>query len=152
MSKPARTFCTVAVLTVIVAAGADSPSTRMVSVERQLRLKRELLMGEQSLVATLEANRLRWQQLDPTRQEQLRRQAYAFRGADAARQRQIIAAWEKFWRLSEAQQQDYRRRAAWLKKVVEKLDDHQKQRLLEMKPTDRARELLKLKQQMDAEG
>ena len=148
MTKLARTSCVVGVLAVIVAAGATTTATRMISVERQLRLKRALMLGEDSLVATLQSHRERWEKLDPTQQEQLRQQAYAFRGADAEQQSQIIAAWEKFSALSETQQDDYRRRASWLASVINTLSDEQKQQLLDMTPTDRARELLRVKQQL----
>jgi hypothetical protein len=152
MTKLARTSCVVGVLAVIVAAGATTTATRMISVERQLRLKRELMMGEESLVATLRSHRERWEKLDPTQQDQLRQQAYAFRGADPEQQSQIIAAWVKFNALSETQQNDYRRRASWLAGVVDTLSDEQKQQLLEMTPTDRARELLRIRQQLISEG
>lgn len=152
MTKLARTFCILGVLAMIVAADAVPAPTRMVSVGRQLRLKRKLLMGEQSLVATLEANRQRWERLGPTRQEQLRKQAFAFRGADAQQQQQIIAAWEKFHRLSAAQQDSFRRKAVWLKAIIDTLDDSQKQRLLGMTPTERAQQLHELGRQMDAAG
>lgn len=151
MTKTMRTSCVVVVLTLIVAAGAAT-TARMISVERQLRLKRKLMMGGSSLVATLESNRARWEKLDPMRQEELRRQAYAFRSADVKEQLRILEAWEKFVALDEARQNDYRRRAAWLKSVIETLTDEQKRQLLKMTPMDRARELLRIRQQLIAEG
>ena len=151
MTKLARTSCLAAALTMIVAAGAAT-TARMISVERQLLLKRKLMMGEKSLVATLESNRARWEKLDPTRQEELRRQAYAFRSADIEEQRRILEAWEKFVALDEARQNDYRRRAAWLKSVIDTLNDQQKRELLEMTPLDRARELLRVRRQLISEG
>ncbi|NLF29398.1 MAG: DUF3106 domain-containing protein [Planctomycetes bacterium] len=136
----------------VVVGATEPPAPRVVSVDQQLRLKRRLLMNDQSLLATLQENRRRWEGMSPSQQEQLRDRAYAFREADEAHRRQILDAWESFWRMDSDQRADYRRRAAWTNTVIAALTDAEKQRLLALPPADRARELLRLRERLTAEG
>ncbi len=133
--------------------GSPEPSDgQMVSVDQQLRMKRRLLMDEASLVATLEANRRRWEQMTPTQQEQLRDYAYAFRAADEVEQVEILAAWEAFWRMDDDERDTYRQRAAWVIDIIAALTDAERARLLALSPADRAAELLRLREASAAEN
>jgi hypothetical protein len=124
-----------------------------VSIDRQLRLKRKLLMGQDSsLAAVMRANRQAWERATPEQREVLRQRAYALRQADPRQRDTILDAWGAFSRLDEQQKQQYRQRAVWLRAVVATLTEQERAELLKMPAADRARELLQLKSQMQAEG
>lgn len=151
-----RTICVSAVVLGASLAWAQQ-APRMdgqVTIERQLRLKRQLLLGSQeSLVATLRSNMLEWQKLTPEQRQQLRRQAYAFlRDATPQQQKEIVDAWANFYQMTGQQKDLYRERARWIKAVLDSLPPQRKTELSKMAPADQAKELLRLKAQMQAEG
>ncbi len=125
-------------------ATPPAPSNEPVSVEHQLRLKRELLLGQQSLLASLQTNRDSWDRATPGQRQELRNRAYAFRNADPAEQQEVLAAWERFMAMENARRQEYRAEAEALKAVLDTLGDQQKQKLLDMSPTARTRELQRI--------
>ena len=144
-----------AVASVEVAAAQqaiDAGVAGTVSVIRQLRLKRKLLMGSESLVAVLRTNRENWDRYTPEQRQLLRERAYAFRHADQQRRQAVLDAYGRFLQLSGDQKHRYRRRAAWLGVVIGALSDEKRAELLGLSATERARQLLRLKAQMQADG
>jgi hypothetical protein len=123
-----------------------------VSVERQLRLKRRLLMGSESLLATLRSNVQQWRDLTPEQREQLRHRAYALRQATPAQQQRLIEAYAKYLRLSAVQRAEYRRRAERIEQVLDLLSDDEKQRLLELPAHQRAVRIMEMRRAFQAEG
>ncbi|MFW6154745.1 MAG: DUF3106 domain-containing protein [Planctomycetota bacterium] len=126
------------------AADAEPDEPAMVSVDRQRRVKRRLLGDDESLLAALQ----RWKRMTPTQQEQLRHRAYAFREADATHRREILAAWEAFWRMDDDQRAAYRDRAKWVKAVIDTLTEAERERLLALSAAERAKELLRLRDEL----
>ena len=129
---------------------AARPET--ISVERQLRLKRRLLMEQESLVAVLRSNRQSWDRCTPEQRQLLRQRAYAFRQADPAQREAVLGAWERFLALSDGQKDRYRQRALWLTAVIGELPQSARDELIKLPPAERARRLLDLKVQMEAQG
>jgi hypothetical protein len=123
-----------------------------VGVERQLLLKRKLAMGEETLLSTLRHNVQKWETLSPEQRQVFRDRAYAFRDAPPEKQQAILDAYEDFVQLSAQQKQEYRRRADWLKIVLANLPEEKKDLLRQLSPADCAKELLRLKAELQAEG
>ncbi len=135
----------------VARAEAGAGNVKKIDIQRQLRFKRRLQLGPAgSLVAAIRENRSKWDQFSPEQQRLLRERAYAFRDADPKKQQKVINAYAKFLKLDRRQQELYRQRAAWLKKVLKELSPLEKARLLKLAPADRARELLRLKKDMEA--
>jgi hypothetical protein len=132
------------------ASRAARPDT--ISVGQQLRLKRKLLMGQESLIAVLQENRKSWDRYTPEQRQQLRDRAYAFRQADPIRQEQVVGAWERYMKLTDDQKERYRQRAQWLSAVVAELSPQARAELIKLPPQERASRLLELKGQLEAKG
>jgi len=142
-------FETLKALTAEAEVGAAAPSApAVVSVDQQLRVKRRLLGDDESLLAALH----RWERMTPTQQEQLRHRAYAFREADTAHRRRILAAWEEFWRMDDDRRAEFRRRVKWVNDVTATLTDAERERLLAMPAAQRAGELRRLRDELADEG
>lgn len=153
MRPSALTIC----LALLAAAVAASPSdaTKKVSIDRQLTLKRTLVMqvDRESLLTTIRGNLDKWENLTPEQRSRIRSEAWAsLRDASEAEQTELLQSLRQFQRLSAAQQEQYRRRAAWLRELMTHLTDRQKAALLAMPPMERAQELLRLSRQLQAEG
>lgn len=136
-------------------APTSQPSTQAtgtINVDRQLRLKRKLLMGHDSLIAVLESNRQNWDRYSPEQRQVLRQRAYAFRQADSAQQEQVLDAWGRFMTLSDSQKERYRERATWLTAVISELPAETRSELIKLPSAERARRLLELKKQMEEQG
>jgi hypothetical protein len=123
-----------------------------ISMDRQLLLKRKLLMGHESLIAVLQSNRLNWDRYSPEQRQVLRQRAYAFRQADPTQQEQVLDAWESFLKLNDAQKLRYRQRAAWLTAVISELPQEKRDELIKLPPAERAHRLLELKKQIEEQG
>lgn len=125
-----------------------------VSVERQLLLHRKLVLGmdNESLLATMRRNVELWERATPEQQAYLRRQALAFRDLDPQQQREILQNFQEFLRLSNDERAEHRRRAVWLQQVMQNISPEKREALLQMSPTDRAAELLRLRAKLDADG
>ena len=130
----------------------NAPVSHDVTVERQLQLKRKLLMGNPTLASLLRRNVQSWGNLTPEQRQVYRQRAYAFRDANPQQQQAIMSAWDSFLRLDGEQKQQYRSRAQWLKVVLASLPEEKKESLRQMPAGERAGELLRLKSQMQAQG
>ena len=119
-----------------------------ISIARQLRLKRKLMMGSDSLLATMRANRRNWDTLTGEQRRRLHDRAYAFRQADPRKRDAVLDAWERFRQLDTARQQRYRKRAAWLHKLLGRLSEEQKAELRRLPSRERAKKLLELENQL----
>ncbi len=135
-----------------LASAQPAPRSASVSAERQLLLKRKLMAGEQTLLATLRQNIDRWDNITAEQREMLRERAYAFRDAPPAQQQAILDAWDKFRQLHPDRQDAYRQRAVWLRAVLENVTPDKRAQLLGMTPAERAAELLRLKAELQAQG
>jgi hypothetical protein len=139
------------------AVAASSPASQTstgqtVSMEHQLLVKRRILMGHESLMAVMQSNRQNWDRYSPEQRRLLRARAYAFRQADAAQQDQVLDALGHFNTLSEDQKSRYRQRAAWLTAVISQLPAETRNELIKLPADQRARKLLELKQELEAQG
>lgn len=123
---------------------ASASDETMVSVTEQLRLKRRLLMGSQSLAEALREHRRQWDRLAPEDREQMRRRELAFQQADPKTQQQVVRAWEAFSRMTPQEREQYRRRMLWMQAVLDRLTPGQKADLMRLPADQRARELVRL--------
>ena len=133
---------------------AAKPAEKKQSIERQLRLKQELRLRREnlSLVQVLDHNRESWEKLTPDQRKQFREHALAFLHKTPEEQAQLLSHYEKLIKMTAERREAYRKRAEWLNKVVATLSDEQKQALQRMTPQERARELIRLRDQMVADG
>jgi len=134
----------------LLATSAPAKDPEMGSRTRQLLLKKAL--GSGSLADELSRNRRRWEAMTPEQRRALRDRFLAFVGKDPARQADLIRAFEAFQKLTPQQQEQYRRRAVWLKKVVASLTPEQREALKKLTPDERARKLLELKAALSRPG
>ncbi len=151
------TICVILAAAAIGSVDSTQPASRAarpdtISVDQQLRLKRKVLLGQESVIAVLQNNRRNWDNYSPEQRALLRQKAYAFRQADSIQREQMLDAWQKFISLSDSQKEKYRQRAMWLTAVVAELSPQQKADLLKMSPADRAAKLVELKKQLEAQG
>ncbi len=123
-----------------------------ISVARQLRLMRELQLGEESLAASLRRNRQQWEQFSPGQRNLVREKVWAFRKSSPAEQQAILSQYSKFIELSPTQKEHYRQRMSWVKRVLEALSAKERADLLALPPAEQARELLRLKKLLPATG
>ena len=122
------------------------PSRIPGSKVRQLMLKQALdkhLAG--TLVAELNQNKKLWRSMAPEELRSLRERYYAFLKQDGQKQLELMAAAEKFHRLTAEQRRAYLKRAEWLKKVVARLTPAERKALQKLTPAERAKRLLELK-------
>ncbi len=148
--------------TATCAIAADAPSKSKArhlnkppfgSIARQKLLKFRLRMRSiGSLVASLDHNRDAWKSLSPDQREQYRRKAYAFLKKNPAQQEKMLLDYEKFIKLSVGERKAYRRRAAWLKVVVQTFSRPERRKLREMSPEDRARKLIERRDKLVRQG
>jgi len=125
-------------------ASADDPAAALRA--RQLLIARAIDSElEGSLVASLNRNKTIWANLTPEQRRQYRDRYNAFRRQDPERQADLIEAFEAFNKLTPRQQEMYRRREIWLKRVVSSLSAQQREELKKLPPAERARRLLRLK-------
>ncbi len=126
------------------AVWAQSPAAA--GKARQLLLKKALSAKiDGTLVATLNRNKDKWDGMTPEAKQQHRERFYAFLKANPTEQANLVNAAERFEKLSPAQQEAYRVRAVWLKKVVASLTKAEREALKQLPPDQRARKLLELK-------
>ncbi len=122
------------------------PSKVPGSKVRQLMLKQALdKQLDGTLVAELNQNKKIWRSMGPEELRSLRERYYAFLKQDSDKQLELMAAAEKFHRLTTEQRQAYLERAEWLKKVVARLTPAERQALRKLTPAERAKRLLELK-------
>jgi len=116
------------------------------SQARQLLLKNAINEKiEGTLAATLNKNQERWAAMTPEQRQQHRDRILAWYNQDPERQKDLIKAFEEFRKLSPTQQEAFRKRAVWLKKVVASLTPRQREALKRLPPAERAKRLLELK-------
>ncbi len=161
MRNMARTIC-LAVAAVGIAAGValadNSPSASTTppkgSIARQLLLKFKLQAGRSGLALAdaLRHSRNEWESLSPDQREQFREAAYAILQKSEKDQEQILLRYEKLIKMSAERQEAYQRRAKWLKAVLKTLSEEQKQQLLKLKPLQRARRLIEIRDQLVEQG
>ena len=126
-------------------------------VASQLRLKLKLLrtIGSERVMVSLSHARESWEGLTPDQRERYRDQAMAFLRENPERQAELLDHYDKLIAMTPRQRSKYRYRAAWLKAVVEWLEDNDPDRvkaLKEMAPADRAREFISLRDRLAEEG
>ena len=116
------------------------------SQARQLLLKKAINEKiEGTLAATLNKNRERWAAMTPEQRQQHRDRIDAFFKEDPQRQKDLLKAFEEFRKLSPRQQEMFRERAVWLKKVVASLTPAEREALKKLPAAERAKRLLELK-------
>ncbi len=134
-------------------AGASKTPARWGNVKGQLMLKRRLdRIAEGKLAVALNHNRSQWESLTPEERQKYRRAVLAYQHQDPQKQRQLLKHYEKLIKMSAERRKAYRRRAEWLKVVVESLDDEQREKLKRMSPRDRAKFLLDRKNELIEKG
>lgn len=101
-----------------------------------------------SLVAELNENKKVWGAMTAEQLRELRQRYYAFLRESDADKARLLETEIEFNKLSDEQKQSFRRRAAWLTKVVASLTPDERRRLQEMSPEDRAKRLLELKSRL----
>jgi len=129
-------------------ARARKPRFGSAARQRLLKMRLRLLAGG-SLAATVDQNRQEWRTLPPELRQQYRERAYAFLQKNPQRQEEILGNFEKFIRLDPQRRRAYRRRAAWIQKVLATLSDAERRALAEMPAEQRARRLLELKDELE---
>ena len=123
-----------------------------ISVDRQQLLRRKLLVGSDSLLAQLRRNAEAWEKATPEQRQLLRQQAVALRDASPREWQRIMDAWKQFVQMPDQQQEEYRRRAAWLAQVMANITSEQKRQLLQLPTEQRAAELIRLRDELQAAG
>ena len=123
------------------------------SVASQLDLKFQLLRASSGpLAASLKQNQRDWDNLLPDQREKFRKEAFAFLQKNPKEQDRLIQYYAKFIAMSADKQDAYRRRAEWLKVVVNSFTPEERRKIEEMTPADRAAKLLERRDQLVAEG
>jgi hypothetical protein len=152
MGKNSRILVTVIAAAVFfpAAAGAQPrrPEGKLVPGSRAQQLVLLEALNKQlagTLVAELNQNKNIWSTLSPEQLRELRQRYYAFLRQDPSSQADLIQTAEQFRHLSDEQREAYRQRAEWLSKVVATLTPHEREELIRMTPTDRAKRLLEVK-------
>ena len=142
-----------------VSAGADDQGASLRqpplgSVARQLRLKQKLLLAAAGvpLSEALKHNRQEWESLTPNQRGQFRRNVYAFRNKSPQEQTRLLEHYEKLFTMTAKRREAYRRRARWLRVVVEDFTPQQREQLKAMSPDERARKLLARKAELIRRG
>jgi hypothetical protein len=143
----------VALLSVFAIAAGDPASEPPGSAARQLLLKYRLQrIAGTSLAAQLNHNRKEWESLSPDLREKYRKDALAFLQKSPQEQEQLLKFYENLVKLSAGKQDEYRRRADWLKVVVASYTPAERTALAGMGPQERAAKLLERKKELMAEG
>lgn len=123
------------------------------SVARQLMLKYRLRkIADGTLTASLNHNREQWERLSPDQREEYRRDMVAFLDKSPERQKALLKHYENLARLSVEKQAAYQRRTAWLKPVVASFTPDERKALRELSPRERARKLLRRRDELAARG
>ena len=123
------------------------------SIASQLRLKFRLMrINSGTLASSLDHNRTEWLNLLPDEREQYRREAVAFLKKSPEERSKLLQRFEKLLKMSAERRQAYRRRAKWLKAVIETLTPAQGQQLEKLTPTARARRLIEIRDELVRRG
>jgi phenylpropionate dioxygenase-like ring-hydroxylating dioxygenase large terminal subunit len=124
------------------------------SIARQLLVKFKLKAAEDnvSLSAALDRNRQQWSLLTPEQRDAYRKQVRAFLQKSPDEQRKILRHYEALLLMTPERREAYRRRARWLKAVVSRLSDEQREQLQRMLPRERAAKLIALRDEMVRKG
>ncbi len=135
-------------------AGAPTGQAPQGSIARQLRLKMKLQAAAEgmTLAAVLDHNRQAWQSLSADQREVYRERMWAFRHKEPAEQKRMLKVYDNLIKLSAEKRDKYRRMAEMIETIVSQLDESERQRILALPPQQRARELLRLKKQLQDEG
>jgi len=139
-------------------AGAEpvgQPDKRIVPGSRQWQLLLKQRLDDElpgTLVAELNRNKKQWRAMSPEELRDLRKRYFAYLALDQKTQAALLKVMPEFEKLSAEQKQLYRRRAAWLKKVVASLSRAEREELKKLTPTERAARLLKLKALLPTSG
>ena len=147
-----------AVLLACSAAQADEDAAAlrrppMGSLARQrLLMMRLQQITTDSLAETLKHNRQDWEQLTADERKSYRQSFLAFLQKTPKQQDQLLKRYEKLFKMTAQRRADYRRRAKWLRVVVDSFSAEQRQELREMSPDDRAKELLARKARLIRDG
>ncbi len=131
---------------------APKPPKGSVARQLLLRYKLQAMQEGQSLAAAIDHSRQAWESLQPDQRDRFRQVARAILEQSPEDQQKLLDHYEKLIRMSHARRQAYRRRAEWLKAVMSHLTDQQKQELLRMTPTDRAKRLMEYRQELEQTG
>ncbi|MHC4984001.1 MAG: DUF3106 domain-containing protein [Planctomycetota bacterium] len=157
-----RTTILAAVLTLLwpawlLEAKPKAPKDNLVDVATQLKLKRRLLkdVGKGGLAKTLAHVQEEWESLTPDQRRQFRRQALAFLHKTDEQQEDLLRRYDKLIEMTAERREKYRQRAKWLAAVVKWLEENDPDRideLKQMRPLDRAGELIELRDKLVREN
>jgi len=149
--KDATKVILVAALTAFLLGPAPkTPKGQPGDISTQLKLKQKLLaaMGKTKLAESLAHVQSEWESLTPDQRNRFREQALAFLRKNDQQQEELLERYEKLIKLTAERRQQYRQRANWLTAVVEWLEKNDPKRIEQikaMRPLDRARELIALR-------
>jgi hypothetical protein len=131
---------------------APKPPKGSIARQLLLRYKLQAMQEGQSLAAAIDHSRQAWESLQPDQRDRFRQVARAILEQSPEDQQKLLEHYEKLIRMSHARRQAYRRRAEWLKAVMDHLTDEQKKELLRMTATDRAKRLMEYRDELQQTG
>jgi hypothetical protein len=123
------------------------------SIAAQLSLKFRLLrVSNGSLAASLNQNQREWDNLSPEQRDKYRKEAYAFLRKSQTEQDKLIEHYSTFIALPAEKQEEYRKRAEWLKVVVNSFSAEERKALEQKPPAERAATLLQRRDDLVKQG
>ena len=123
----------------------------------QLSLKQRLakILGDEGLSGSLDHARVEWRRLTPDQRDRMRAQALAFLNKSPEEQDRLLEHYDQLVRMTAERREAYRRRAEWLKAVVDWLRANEPERIEQMKAMStqhRAKAMVEFRDRLLREG